>query len=65
MLSFSLDKIILLPLCAQFSTTTTGLACNAGKKIIRSTKLEKVACKYTCCYYDNKRFIEAHTELLL
>ncbi|MHC0449071.1 MAG: ferrochelatase [Candidatus Lariskella arthropodorum] len=64
-LNFSPEKIILLPLYPQFSTTTTGSSFNAWKKIIRGTKLENVESHYICCYYNNEKFIEAHTELIL
>ncbi len=58
------DRIVLLPLYPQFSTTTTAssinywLRCFGGEKTKSNTSV-------VCCYYNHEKFIQAHAEVLL
>lgn len=58
------DKIILLPLYPQFSTTTTGSSVKDLTEAFKKYKLEDRV-KNICCYFDNDNFIEAHADLIL
>lgn len=55
---FSADRVVLLPLYPQFSTTTT----NSSFKEFKS--LYKKPTKISCCYFYNKNFIKAHVDLI-
>jgi protoporphyrin/coproporphyrin ferrochelatase len=57
------DRIVLLPLYPQFSTTTTGSSVTAWKKAAKSAGL---TCLTTtiCCYPIEPAFIEAHAQVL-
>ncbi len=58
------DKIILLPLYPQFSTTTTGSSVTDLTEAFKRHKVN-AELKNICCYFDNDDFISAHAELIL
>lgn len=58
------DKIILLPLYPQFSTTTTGSSVTDLTAAFKKHKVN-AELKNICCYFDNDDFIAAHAELIL
>lgn len=53
------DKIILLPLYPQFSTTTSGSSLNEWKKEADNIGLD-IPATQVCCYYDQGSFVRAH-----
>ena len=55
------DKVILLPLYPQFSSTTSGSSLSEWKKEVRYNKY-KVPTKIICCYPKNKHFILSHVK---
>ncbi|MGY8985072.1 MAG: ferrochelatase [Sphingomonadales bacterium] len=61
--AYNPDKVILLPLYPQFSTTTTASSFaewdKSSKKIGLNTQTKKI-----CCYPENKSFVDAHVQLL-
>ena len=57
------DRIILLPLYPQFSTTTTGSSFADWQRAATKAGLEAPT-QYLCCYPQHPRFIQAHAELL-
>ncbi|WP_333023236.1 ferrochelatase [Wolbachia endosymbiont of Pentidionis agamae] len=61
---FNPDKIILLPLYPQYSTTTTLSAIQNWNEVIKKHNVNYDT-KIICCYYKNKNFIEAHAELII
>ena len=61
---FNPDKIILLPLYPQFSTTTTQSSFEEWDLWTKKLELDKPTVKI-CCYPDNHDFIAAHGELIV
>lgn len=61
---FAPDKIILLPLYPQFSTTTSGSSFNEWTNEVQKIGLD-VPTVAVGCYMTEPAFIEAHVELLL
>ncbi len=60
---FGPDKIILLPLYPQFSTTTTGSSFTAWQKACDKVDLDIPT--YKCgCYPENKNFIASYADLI-
>ena len=57
------EKIILLPLYPQFSTTTTGSSISELNRIKSKIGLD-IPITLICCYPDEKYFIQAHVELI-
>ncbi|MAU41294.1 MAG: ferrochelatase [Kordiimonas sp.] len=57
------DKVILLPLYPQFSTTTTGSSVKDWHRVARKKGLS-VSTKLVCCYPDHRNFIKSHLTLL-
>ena len=57
------DEILLLPLYPQFSTTTTGSSYSDWRKTVRKYRLTS-ATYFTCCYFREKNWIEAQSNLL-
>lgn len=57
------DEVVLLPLYPQFSTTTTLSAIEDFFNIAKQM-LPDVLYKTICCYFNDKNFIESHTELI-
>jgi ferrochelatase len=57
------DKVVLLPLYPQYSTTTTGSSLNAWYK---EAKKQKLFVKHhpVCCYPFDNHFIDAHVETI-
>ncbi len=62
--SFSPNKVILLPLYPQFSTTTTNSSIDAWFKAAHKNNFD-VQTKVICCYHNDPLFIEAYSEILL
>jgi ferrochelatase len=56
------DRILLLPLYPQFSTTTTGSSLNNWREAAAKAGLVKPTTTL-CCWYDDPRFISALTAL--
>ena len=57
------DRIVLLPLYPQFSTTTTGSSIKAWKAAVAAAKLA-VPTQAVCCYPDEPGFVAASVDLL-
>jgi protoporphyrin/coproporphyrin ferrochelatase len=57
------DRIILLPLYPQFSTTTTASSLDDWRRAARAAGLD-VPTATICCYPDNDDFIAAHVEAI-
>lgn len=60
--AFAPDRIVLLPLYPQFSTTTTGSSLKAWSKAAQKAGLAKIPVTTVCCYPRNAGFIGAHAE---
>jgi ferrochelatase len=60
---FAPDRIVLLPLYPQFSTTTTSSSVKAWKAAAAAAKLA-VPTQTVCCYPDEPGFIAASVDLL-
>ena len=61
---FAPDKIVLLPLYPQFSTTTSGSSITDWRRAARSAGLTAAA-RTVCCYARNEGFIAAQVDLIL
>jgi len=57
-------EIVLLPLYPQFSTTTTASGFKFWTDNVGSA-FNNIPIKSVCCYFDNKSFIEAHSQSIL
>ena len=60
---FTPDRIVLLPLYPQFSTTTTDSSVKAWKETAARARLD-VPTQTVCCYPDEEGFVAASVELL-
>ncbi len=60
---FAPDRIVLLPLYPQFSTTTTGSSVKAWKAVAAAAKLA-IPTQTVCCYPDEPGFIAASVDLV-
>jgi ferrochelatase len=60
-IDFNPEKIITIPLYPQLSSVTTG---KSIEKINNVFNLHKEKIKHICCYFDDKKFIESHIELI-
>ncbi|NKB55475.1 MAG: ferrochelatase [Alphaproteobacteria bacterium] len=56
--AFAPDRVVLLPLYPQFSTTTTGSSIKDWMRAAKAAGLE-VPTKTICCYFDNTAFVDA------
>lgn len=61
---FNPDKVILLPLYPQYSTTTTLSAIESWYRAVSHYGFNFTT-KVTCCYYDNKNFIKSYSNLVI
>lgn len=61
--AFKPDRIVLLPLFPQFSTTTVGSALNEWKKVAADVGLD-VLTTGPCCYPEHEKVIDAHAALI-
>lgn len=61
--AFAPDRIVLLPLYPQFSTTTTGSSVKEWRETALAEGLE-VPTTIVCCYPGQAKFIDAHVDLL-
>lgn len=61
--NFAPDRIVLLPLYPQFSTTTTGSSVKAWKETADKAKLA-VPTQTVCCYPDQDGFVAASVDLV-
>lgn len=60
------DKIFLLPLYPQFSTTTTLSSVEEIiEKLNYNSKISSPKISVSCCYFNNKNFIKSHCDLIL
>lgn len=55
------DKVILLPLYPQYSTTTSASSLKEWRKYTQSWNVPTHA---VCCYFAEERFIQSHVEML-
>ncbi len=55
------DRVILLPLYPQFSTTTTASSIKEWKRVAAAKGLEAETTEI-CCYFNDQDFIAAHVE---
>jgi len=62
--TYSPDEIILVPLYPQFSTTTTRSSLDDFYKKANKTTLAGKQTKALCCFYSDKNFIKAHSQLI-
>ena len=62
-IEWNAEKIILLPLYPQFSTTTTGSSINELKRVKSKIGLN-IPISIICCYPNEENFIRAHVELV-
>ena len=53
------DDVLLVPLYPQFSTTTTGSAMEAWRKVYQGST------RIICCYPDADKFVQAHADCIL
>jgi len=63
--NFVPDKMILLPLYPQFSTTTSASSIKDWIRAAKNAGMKKVPYKSICCYPTNEDFINAHAEKIL
>jgi len=61
---FAPDRIVLLPLYPQFSTTTTGSSFEAWRKAAGSVGIDSSREVAICCYPRNEGFLAAHAEMI-
>lgn len=61
---FNPDKVILLPLYPQYSTTTTLSAIENWYRVVSYYKFNFTT-EVVCCYYENKNFIKSHSNLII
>lgn len=62
-LSYNPDRVILLPLYPQFSTTTTASSDLEWKNIAKNHNFN-VPTQTICCYFMEDNFIKAHAQLI-
>ncbi|MDC0073531.1 ferrochelatase [Alphaproteobacteria bacterium] len=62
-LDWNAEKIILLPLYPQFSTTTTGSSITELNRVKSKIGFD-IPTTVICCYPDEENFINAHVELI-
>lgn len=62
--AFDPDKVVLLPLYPQFSTTTTQSALDAWYKAAKRLKFQRPTTAL-CCYPTNPGFIQANADLII
>lgn len=60
---YQADKIILLPLYPQFSSTTTASSLSAMKQALHKIELTNNISEI-CCYHSQPKLIDAHAELI-
>ena len=56
--SWGADKIVILPLYPQFSTTTTWSSLQVWKKAIHQAGMDKVETSMICCYPENQGYVD-------
>jgi len=61
--AYSPDRVILLPLYPQFSTTTTGSSFTDWKKSSRKVGLD-IPTTSICCYPSDRGFVAAHARII-
>ncbi len=61
---FNPNEIILLPLYPQYSAATSGSSLLEWKKIAIKNNLNIIT-KTICCYPEDKKFIKAHSKLII
>ena len=62
--NFSPNEIILLPLYPQYSVVTSGSSLLEWKEIASKNNLNIIT-KTICCYPEDKKFIRAHSKLII
>ncbi len=63
--SFHPDRIVLLPLYPQFSTTTTASSILDWRQAAARTGLGRLPTHTVCCYPENAGFVDAQAALML
>ena len=61
---FNPDEIILLPLYPQYSAATSGSSLLEWKDLANKNNLN-ISTKIICCYPEEKKFIKAHSKLII
>lgn len=61
--AYAPDKVVLMPLYPQFSTTTTASSIGEWKKICQKLELN-VPTSAVCCYPTDRSFVAAHVKLI-
>ncbi len=62
--SYMPERIILLPLYPQYSTTTTASSVAHWDKAAAKAGLSNIPTKLICCYHDDYGFAAAHVQLI-
>jgi len=62
--SFNPNEIILLPLYPQYSAATSGSSIEEWKKVAIKNNVN-ITTKTICCYPEDKKFIKAHSDLIV
>ena len=62
--AFHPDRIVLLPLYPQYSTTTTLSALQDWQRTAEKFGFDKIATQTVCCYPENEGFVSASAELI-
>ncbi len=62
--SYMPDRIVLLPLYPQYSTTTTASSISDWDKAAKRIGLSNIPTKLICCYHDDYGFAAAHVQLI-
>ena len=61
---FNPNEIILLPLYPQYSAATSGSSLLEWKDLANKSNLN-ISTKTICCYPEDKKFIKAHSKLII
>lgn len=61
---FAPDRIVLLPLYPQYSTTTTASSLKNWNEAARKAGIETIPSHTICCYPTQKGVVDAHVDLL-
>ncbi len=62
--AFKPDRLVLLPLYPQFSTTTSGSSLQEWKSVAQAVGLEALPTHTVCCYPDEPGFVDQLVDLI-